>query len=121
MSNKESVRSFPTPEPTPTIRISFAPHGEAYTYLLGETLISPANAFYAATKTSITFTATVEFHVADRWAVGYRWDFGDGGMAYSNPATHTYTQANITLQTSFIVIDNKGVEWKARKSVYTKG
>lgn len=120
MPTKESVRSFPTPEPTPTIKIDFAPHQEAYTYLLGETLVNPINTFYAAVNESLTFTATIEFHVSDRYAVGYRWDFGDGSKGYSNPVTHIYTQTNVNLQVSFIVIDNKGVEWGVRKSMYVK-
>lgn len=118
MTTLESVRSFPTPEPTPTIRITFSPHQEAYTYLLGETLVAPLNSFYAGVNQSLTFTATIEFNVTDRWAVGYRWEFGDGGISYSNPATHTYSQENTNLQVAFIVIDNKGKEWRARKSMY---
>ena len=118
MTTLESVRSFPTPEPTPTISIAFSPHQEAYTYLLGETLVAPPNSFYAGVNQALTFTATIEFNVTDRWAVSYRWEFGDGGVAYSNPATHTYTQENTNIQVAFIVIDNKGREWRARKSMY---
>lgn len=120
MLTTESIRSFPTPEPTPTIKIDFEPHQESYTYLLGETLVNPVNTFYAAVNESLTFTATIEFHVSDRYAVGYQWDFGDGSKGYSNPVTHTYTQTNVNLQVSFIVIDNKGVEWGVRKSMYVK-
>lgn len=118
MTTLESVRSFPTPEPTPTIRLDFSPHHEEYIYTLGEVTVAPANAFYAHVNETVTFTATIEFHVLDRWAVGYRWNFGDGGIAYSNPATHVYVQSNTTMQAAFVVIDNKGIEWRARRSMY---
>lgn len=120
MTTLESVRSFPTPEPTPSIRLDFSPHKEAYIYTLGEVTVEPANTFYAHINETVTFTATVEFHVTDRWAVGYRWEFGDGGVAYTNPATHKYSQPNTTLQASFTVIDNKGQEWRAHKAMYLK-
>lgn len=120
MTTLESVRSFPVPEPTPNIRLNFSPHKEAYVYTVGETTVSPANAFYAHINESVTLTASIEFFVADRWAVGYKWDFGDGVVGNSNPATHIYKQPNTTMQVSFTVIDNKGVEWYARKAMYLK-
>jgi hypothetical protein len=120
MSTLESVRSFPTPEPTPSIRLDFAPHKEVYVYTLGETTVEPANTFYAHANETLTFTASITFPTASRYAVGYRWEFGDGGVAYSNPATHVYKQPSTTMLAVFVVTDNKGVEWRASKAMYLK-
>ena len=84
----ETVRVYPTPEPTPTIRIDFSPHGEAFTFNVGETAYSPAGAFYGAVKTTLTFTATTIFPVSTRQPVAYEWEFGDGSIGFNNPTTH---------------------------------
>lgn len=88
--------------------------------MVGEATIKPANTFYAHVTEVVTLTATVTFATTKQYAIGYRWDFGDGSKGYSNPATHTYTQTNASMQVSLVVTDNRGVEWTARKSMYLK-
>lgn len=115
----ESIRSFPTPEPTPSIRLDFSPHRETYVYTVGEATVEFVNTYLGHTNEDITFTATISFPTNRRYASGYRWDFGDGSKGFTNPVKHTYIQGN-TYQVSFIIIDNFGLEWGATKNMYIK-
>lgn len=118
----ETVREVPDPEGSPEISIEFSPHKEEYTYNVGGETVKPSpTVYYAHINEAVTLTATVTFaNPTKQWAVGYRWDLGDGTIAYNNPATHTYTLPSTHLQVGLTVFDNKGQEWRARKAMYLK-
>ena len=115
----ETVRETPKARPTPQIRIDFSPHGEAFTFNVGEKAYNPANAFYGAIKTVITFTATTNFPVPTIQPVSYEWEFGDGSLGFGNPATHEYTIGN-TFLVHLNVTDSTGYVWRVTKTMYLK-
>lgn len=120
MTELETIRSIPSPSSTPVISIEFSPHGEKYSYVVGETTIEWHNTFYGSMNEPITFTATVTMP-SGRTASSFHWEFGDGNEGSGNPVSHTYSQATVNLNVACVVTDNFGVEWTARKTMYIKG
>lgn len=115
----ETVREYPKPKPTPQIRVDFSPHGEAFTFNVGEKAYAPANAYYGAVNSVITFTATAVFSDPLIQPVAYEWGFGDGTVGYGNPVTHEYAIGN-TFTVHLAVIDNEGVAHRVTKTMYLK-
>lgn len=118
MAELETVRQFKTPEPSPTVKISFSPHGEVYSFVVGATTIEFPEAFWGPINASLKFKVETVFPTSARSAVLYRWDFGDGHEGSGVEASHTYLQKSENLSVVCVVTDNFGIEWTSRKSMY---
>lgn len=120
MTQLETVRSAPVAEATPEISIAFSPHGSAFSYNVGEEVVSPTDTYFTGINEDITFTATVKYNNPDKqWAIGYEWNFGDGSIGYGNPGVHKYLFVN-EIQVSVAITDNKGQIARAGLVVYLK-
>lgn len=66
------------------------------------------------TNTNLTFTATV-IATEESIATEYRWDFGDGVIAFGPIATHTYLVAVPQMAVSLVVVDQHLNQYTRKK------
>lgn len=84
--------------------------GNSYPYTTQQDAVSRASdtryaAVLTSTNTALTFTATV-VTPANLTVIEYRWDFGDGVIAYGPIVGHTYTMPSPQTAVSLVVTDN---------------
>lgn len=105
--------------PVSATPLSFTVGGNTYPYVHQVDAVTRASdSRYAASlttsNTAMTFTAST---VASQGttAIEYRWDFGDGTIAYGPIVTHTYVAASPQTAVSLVVTDQNLVQWTRQK------
>lgn len=99
------------------ISFSVTPEGEQVTYVVGLTTYTPSNTKRTAINQTATFTAATSFPTGVS-PVEYRWDFGDGIVAYGNPVNHVYKTIFPECQAVLRVTDSNGETHYSRKQIY---
>src|SRR4051812_49913671 len=112
-----SINTPVAPQQQASVDFGFSPHGSAFSYVIGGTVITPPGVFYATRDTAITFTATVQF-APERIALEYFWDFGDGSTGYGNPIVHTFTVATSHSPVSLRVTDDLNHSYHVSHQAY---
>lgn len=116
-----SINSLPVTPAKPLVNFDWTPKGGPFSFVAGpdtfpyntqKDLISrPSDIRYTTnttpTNTLLTFTANLVIPV-NLSIIEYRWDFGDGGVAFGPSAGHTYLVAASQTRTTLTVKDNLG-------------
>jgi hypothetical protein len=101
--------------PSPSVTFAAVPQGSQVTYVAGFQTYIPSGTNYTPINTVITYTATVNPAIRP---VEFRWDFGDGVIAFGNPVQHTYKFVFAECQAVLRVTDDQGQRHYIRKQIY---
>lgn len=97
-----------TPSPLPKVDFTWSPVGAAITFNFAGNAYPPAGtrfeAFYTPVNQLVTFVAAVTA-AANAPIIEYRWDLGDGIIAYGQTVGHTYNVPNASLTAKLEVTD----------------
>lgn len=96
--------------PVSGVPFTWSVGGNTYPYTTQQDAISRASdtrygVVLTSTNTDLTFTAAIAAPVG-LTAIEYRWNFGDGVIAYGPVANHTYTESSPQTAVSLVVTDN---------------
>jgi hypothetical protein len=111
----DGVTTRHKPVPIPSVAFTTAPQGGQVTYVAGFQTFIPSDTNYTTINTAITFTATINPAIRP---VEFRWDFGDGVIAFGNPVQHTYKFVFAECQAVLRVTDDQGERHYIRKQIY---
>lgn len=116
-----SINSMPLAPSKPQVNFDWTPRGGAFNFVAGgitfpyntqqDAVVRASDVRYVTnttpTNTLLSFTANLVVP-GDISIIEYRWDFGDGGVAFGPIAQHTYLVAASQTRVSLTVRDNLG-------------
>jgi hypothetical protein len=111
----DGVTTQHRPAPAASITFATVPQGAQVTYVAGFRTFIPSDTNYTPINTAITFTATLNPAIRP---VEFRWDFGDGVIAFGNPVQHIYKFVFAECQAVLRVTDDQGQQHLIRQQIY---